>query len=112
MKIEHHIVKRPSDDILQKRLKDISLAVNGNIHFGSPTKGTDNMFGFWVNITTPGADVEFTINHNLDIIPTGIIVVSVDKAAVIYSSRKSQWTTTQAFFKCNVTTVALVGFII
>lgn len=113
MKIENYIDKGASPEKIKKRFLDISRAVNGAIEFGSPTNGSINVAGFWVNTVTPGvADTEFTVNHNLQYIPTGIIVVSIDKASIVYASRRNQWTTTQAFFKVNQATVSLVGFII
>lgn len=113
MKIESFIVKNPPPQKLQKRMLDVSRAINGRIEFGSPSNGPVNIQGFWEDTITPGvADTEFTVNHNLGYIPTGMLVVAVDKAAIIYTSRKNQWTTTQAFFKCNQATVNLQGFVI
>lgn len=113
MKIESFIETGAPPDKVKKRFLDISRVVNGSIEFGSPANGPVNIAGYWLNVVTPGvADTEFTVNHNLQYIPTGIIVVSVDKAAIVYSSRKNQWTTTQLFLKCNQATVSLIGFVI
>lgn len=105
---------------VDKRLGDISRAINGNIEFGvssmiSPSNpgGVVNIKGAWRTIVTPGvADTEFTLTHNLGQIPNGILVVSVDKAAIVYASRKTSWTGTQMFLKCNVASVTLTGFVI
>lgn len=113
MKIESYFDKGAAPEKVKKRFLDVSRAINGSIEFGSPANGSINIAGFWVNTVTPGvADTEFTVNHNLQYVPTGIIIVSVDKAAIIYSSRKNQWTTTQLFLKANQATVALIGFVI
>jgi hypothetical protein len=97
---------------LYKRIIDICRVVNGNVHVGNPQSGPDNLLGYWLDVVTPGvADTEFTVTHNLGFIPTGIIVFAVDKAAVIYASRKNQWTITQAFFKANLVTVSLQGLV-
>ena len=113
MKIESYIDKTAHPDRLKKRFIDISRAVNGNIEFGNPTNGAININGVWISVTTPGvADTEFIFTHNLNRIPTGVLVVSVDKAAVIYASQKNLWTNTQIRLKCNVATVSFQGFII
>jgi hypothetical protein len=112
MIINSYITKNAKPEVIQKRHIDIARAINGGLEFGSPIGGLKNVLGFWVDIVTPGADVEFTVNHNLQYIPTGIIVFSVDKAAVIYASRKSQWTTTQAFYKANLASVSLTAFVL
>lgn len=58
-------------------------------------------------ITTPGAaDTEFTVNHNLGIVPTHYIA-NVDKNAVIYDSRRVDWTASQMFLKASAATVKL-----
>jgi len=117
MIIDSHFSKGAGPEVLKKRLEDTSRAINGGLEFGAPGQtgpgrnGLKNVLGFWVDVTTPGADVEFTVNHNLQYVPTGIIVFAVDKAAVIYASRKNQWTVTQAFFKANLATVSLQGFV-
>ncbi len=52
-------------------------------------------------VTTPvGADAEFTVAHNLGIVPTRY-VWNVDKGVVIYDSRRSAWTSSQMFLKCS-----------
>ena len=112
MKINNFIEKGAPEHIVQKRFLDISRAVNGNIEFGNPKDGPVNVNGSWHDIITPGANVEFTLTHNLGRIPVGIHVISLDQAAIIYASRKSQWTATQAFFKCSNATVALTAFVI
>jgi len=58
----------------------------------------------YMQTTTPGANVEFTLIHNLGFIPF-MYVWNVDAAATIYDSRKSSWTQTQMFLKCSVATV-------
>lgn len=118
MIIDAHYSHDASPQVLKKRFEDTSRAINGGLEFGGPQQagpkgnGLKNIQGFWVDVTTPGvADTEFTVDHNLGYIPTGIIVFAVDKATVIYASRKNQWTAKQAFFKANLATVSLQGFV-
>lgn len=113
MKIESYIEKNTAPDKLHRRLLDISRSINGAIEFGSPQNGSVNIQGFWLDTVTPGiADTEFVVDHNLQYIPTGIIVISVDKAAVVYASQKNLWTKTQIRLKCDTATVSLQGFVV
>lgn len=100
----------------------LAHSVNGRLDFGSPQgqakKLTGNIDGTWpgtlaagYTITTPGANVEFTVTHNLGRIPTGYDIRSIDAAAHVYDSRKTLWTTTQMFLKCDVAAVHLVLFV-
>jgi len=91
--------------------EELARIVNGNLRFGEPSIGPDNIDGAWYSATTPGvADTEFTVTHNLNRVPVGFILFSIDKAGVVYRSATS-WTTTQAFLKCNVTSAAVILFI-
>ena len=113
MKVRSFTPKDPDPHWNYKQHQDVARAINGNIEFGSPQDGPINMSGMWVNTITPGvANTEFTVTHNLGRIPNGILVASVDKAAIIYASRRTDWTRTQLFLKSDQATVALVGFII
>lgn len=60
----------------------------------------------FVDVTTPGADVEFSIEHGMGIIPLGYLVISQDKAAVTYKSTTA-WDAGNIYLKTNVSTVAL-----
>lgn len=113
MRIDSYINKNAGPDEIQKRHLDIARAINGGLEFGSPSIGLKNVLGFWVDISTPSSpDTEFTVNHNLQYIPTGILIFAVDKAAIIYVSRKPSWTITQAFFKANLASVSLQAFVL
>ena len=58
-------------------------------------------------ITTPGtADTEFAVDHNLGIVPTAYIV-NVNANAVVYDSRRVDWTTSQLFLKCSQVSVTV-----
>jgi hypothetical protein len=110
MKVEQSFPHK--DPHVRRRIEDISRVVNGGIEFGNPKTGSLNIQGFWVKLLTPGANVEFTVNHNLGYIPSGIIIISVDSATVIYSSRLASWTTKQMFLKSSLAAVNLVGYVI
>lgn len=59
-------------------------------------------------ITTNGvAGVEGAVSHVLKKIPTGYIVCSLDKAAIIYNG-STAWTTTNIYLKSNVVTTTAV----
>ena len=58
-------------------------------------------------ITTTGvADTEFTVNHNLGVKAT-YYIANVDKNAVVYDSRRVDWTDKQMFLKASAATVTL-----
>ena len=112
MKIDSNIGHDAPPKVIQKRFLDISRVLNGSVEFGNPTLGLKNIQGYWLSVVTPGvADTEFIVTHNLGYIPTGIIVFRVDKAAIIYASQVNLWNATQIRLKCNVATVALIGFV-
>lgn len=59
----------------------------------------------FATVTTPGADVEFSIEHSRGFIPIGFLVIDIDKAAVVYRSATA-WTDSLIYLKCNVATCA------
>lgn len=57
------------------------------------------------DVTTPGADVEYEVTHNLGFIPLGYLVISQDKPAATYRSITA-WTAEKIYLKSNLSTVA------
>ena len=60
----------------------------------------------FADVTTAGADVEFSIEHGLRTVPLGFIVIGQDKAAVTYKGATA-WDNEKIYLKTNVSTVAL-----
>jgi hypothetical protein len=60
----------------------------------------------FAEVTTPGADVEFSISHGLGFIPLGFLVCRQDKPGITYAS-STAWTTENVFLKCNVATTQM-----
>jgi hypothetical protein len=113
MRINSNLKIKTPDPIVQKRFFDITRVVNGNIEFGNPKDGAVNVQGSWQELVTPNVSgTEFTLTHNLGYIPSGMHIISLDLPAIIYASRKTSWTTKVAFFKANLASVTLTGFII
>lgn len=83
-------------------IRDILRALTNNLNFA------DNFQAKVLGpITTPGvADTEFTVQHNLGVVPIGYIP-NVSPAGVVYDSRRASWTDQQMFLKCNAATVTL-----
>lgn len=52
----------------------------------------------FVDVTSGGADDEFSIEHGLGTIPIGYLVISQDRAASIYAST-TPWDTEQIYLK-------------
>ena len=110
------------EQALTSMWNNLSKSINGGLYFGSTqeqSKGLlGNINGLWPGtmaggyaITTPGANVEFTVTHNLGRIPIGYDVKSIDAAAHIYDSRKALWTNKVMFLKCDQAAVHLVLFV-
>ena len=60
-----------------------------------------------VSITDTGAvDTEFTVNHNLGRIPT-YYWYTINKAGIVYDSRRADWTISLMYLKCNQANAAL-----
>jgi len=75
----------------------LSDVINGGLVFGA-----ENMNCYVHTVTDTGsADTEFNFSHTLKRIPSGYIVVSIDKAGIIYKG-STAWDTTKIYLKCNV----------
>lgn len=60
-----------------------------------------------VSVTTHGtANTEFSVAHGLGVVPLGYIVISRDKAAVIYDSTTA-WDREKIYLKANTATVVI-----
>lgn len=84
-----------------ERELNLDAILNRGITFG------DNMDCRLVSFTSSATpDAENTVAHGLGKMPTGFLVYSLDKGAVVYNSG-SAWTTTDAFLKVNTASVAV-----
>lgn len=92
-------------EVLKRHGVEISDIINGGIRLH------ENIDCTVVSTTTPGANVELAVAHTLRRVPTGFIVVNINKAAIIYDSGTT-WTTAYIYIKCdqNNTTVKLLIF--
>ena len=87
-------------------IDDTQRILNRGIAFG------DNIDCRLVSFTSSATpDAENTIVHTLGKIPTGYIVYSIDKAAIIYNGTTT-WTATNIYLKANVasTTAKIIVF--
>ncbi len=55
---------------------------------------------------TGSADTEFTVTHSLGRIPT-YYWYTIDKAGIVYDSRRTSWSTSVMYLKCNQANAAL-----
>jgi hypothetical protein len=109
MKITRNALKDHNKELLDQI---ITYGVN-SIDFGSPAVGPQNVKGFWFTVVSPVvANTEFTVNHNLGYIPSGLHVIANDQDVSVKVSRKAQWTAKQIFLKINASSANLTGFII
>lgn len=91
--------------------QNLIQAINGNLGFGDGTN-LDNINGSWINAVTPVAsNTDFTVNHNLQRIPSGYWVMQKDRAVDIYTGSVTA-TSTQITLRATVASAAIRLFII
>lgn len=91
----------------------LTRALQGNLRFGTPVNGGrgENIQGrFYVVDDTGSADTEFTFSHTLGYTPTSYIVLSTNKAGVVYKS-STAWNSTDVYFKDSVANANITLFI-
>lgn len=100
----------PGVDNLQKLYRILVSYLNGKIAFGDGVK-TNNIDGSWVSVVTPGAaNTDFTVNHVLNRVPVGYLVVSKSAAVDVYTGSVAA-TKTQLTLRATTTGVNIVLFI-
>jgi len=77
-------------DLSLGNILDRGISFNDNLDVRSVT---------FTSSATP--DAENTVSHSLGKIPTGYIVYSIDKGAVVYKGNTA-WTSTNIYLKVNV----------
>lgn len=92
---------------------DIYKLIRANITFGSgTTDDSQNIKGRWVTEGTPVApNTDFSVTHNLGVIPTGYLIMKQDKACSFYVGA-TPWTDRQIFLKASVASVTFTVFIL
>lgn len=71
----------------------------------------DNMRGEVLTVTDSGsANAENTISHTLKRVPTGFIVININKGGVVYDSGTA-WTATALYLKCTVANATIKVFV-
>lgn len=98
-------------------IQNIATAFQGLIRFGGSTTGFrgENINGEFRVFTSSGsANAEFSVSHTLGAIPQGRIIMYQDKAGSLYQgpSTGTAWTTTTAYFKCDVASVTFCIFLL
>jgi hypothetical protein len=97
--------------MVRKLYEQLARVVNGLISFGNGIS-RDNIDGEWASVAdTGGANVDFTITHNMLRVPIGFIVMDQSKAGVIYHGSIA-WTTTTITLRCNVANDSILIFIV
>ena len=90
----------------------IDLGVSNQTAQGPGTAYSGNLNGQWVNVTAPGANVEFAVPHNLNRVPSYYFWNS-DRACNLYQlpNTGTAWTTTNVYLKCSVASAVLRIFL-
>jgi hypothetical protein len=88
---------------LSGALRGIIAKFNNGISLGSGDSGhkAGNLDAQYIDVYTPGADVEFIVPHGLGRKPIGYDVVRKDKACIVYDSSGGSWGDTLFYLKCN-----------
>lgn len=87
--------KRLEQELLTYTLKLADVVNNG-------LKFSDNFDANILDVSDSGtANTEFTVAHTLKRVPTGYIVININKAGTVYAGSTS-WTDTDIYLKCNV----------
>lgn len=58
------------------------------------------------DVTTPGANVEFEIEHGFGVIPVGYLVIKADQAGAVYLGATA-WDTERIYLKATAATMVL-----
>jgi hypothetical protein len=94
---------------LSGAIRGIISKINGFISFGTGISGTraGNLDAQYIDVYTPGADVEFAVPHGLERKPIGYDVVRQDKACNVYDSSGGSWGYDIMYLKCDTANVTI-----
>jgi hypothetical protein len=94
-------------------IKNLTLAVNGNLRIGSAVSGQngENISGQWLTFTSGTAGVFSALTHTVGAIPVGFLVTNINKPAIVYSSGTS-WTGTTVYLASNTTGLTATVFLL
>lgn len=98
-------------NIPDPQIEGLFREIFGNISFGAPLdkRKAGNFSAQFCVFTTANADVEFTVTHDLERVPTGYLVFLQDKPGTLYYTSKNE---TQINFKFSVSNTASVTIIL
>lgn len=82
----------------KRTLRDIVNALANNLTV------EENLQAAVISVTSPTADEEFSVPHNLGRVPIAYLA-NVDQAAIVYDSRRNEWTDSVLYLKCDTTGV-------
>jgi hypothetical protein len=71
--------------MLRRLWEQLARTVNGLISFGNGTQ-SDNIAGVWKAVTTPAANTDFTVTHNLQRACVGYLIMTKSAACDVYTS--------------------------
>ena len=86
--------------------RELSVLLNGALTF------QDNFNAEIVDVSDTGtANTEFTVSHGLKRVPTGFLIININKAGVVYANGTT-WTTAAIYLKCDTanTTIKVLVF--
>lgn len=99
-------------------LKNICLALQGRIRFGSNASNNnmgENIMGQFITYTTNGTvNTQDTIPHTLGSVPVGYLVISKSIAGDIYQQANTgtAWTAKNIYLKCTTASNTVTLFLL
>ena len=97
--------------VLKKTYQQQATAFNGQVSFGNGVS-KDNIDGTWISVVAPVApNTDFVVNHNLNRLPVGYLVMQKDRACDVYTGSVAP-TKTQLTLRATVASAVLKLFVL
>jgi hypothetical protein len=83
--------------------------INGLLSFGDGAQSSlsGNIYGQYVEFTTPTAGTQFAVDHGLSGTPFARLVVRQDAAGQLYDVNLGGWGDETVYFKCDATGILM-----
>lgn len=94
-----------------KEIVLIKQIVNGLIGFGDLAGDNRNMFGLMAQVDFPLANTDVEIDHNLNTVPIGYLILRNSNGGVVYDG-VGNWTKTSIFLRSTTANNSALIFIL
>lgn len=97
--------------LFSKQYERMASEINGHIGFGD-VLSSENMDGVWVEfLTSTDVDTDFVVTHNLGRVPVGYLIMTKNKACIVYNGSVA-WTNTEMTLRATVADTMVRAFIV